>query len=135
MAWRTGILALIIIACMAVHLTILDAIPFGGQYRSGTSDLLGAQDPETLLALGERLPLGCADVASLEMISGVSDLLAFGLIEHSGDLIQSVDGGASELDAIKRIRGVGERTGVRLLKYVTLRRCGGYNSAPQVDPQ
>lgn len=76
-------------------------------------------DPESRLAMGEKLPLACADISNLELIKGISDSLADELLEKRYEIMRAALK-ESHLEAIKRARGVGEKTAVRLLTYLDL---------------
>ena len=77
-------------------------------------------DPESLLATGQKLPLACADVASLELISGVSDRLALELIESYPKMHKAVAGGVSEEIALKLAHGVGESKAKTLAHFISI---------------
>lgn len=76
-------------------------------------------DPESRLAMGEKLPLECADVSSLELIKGISDTLAFEILDKRYDIMRSAFTG-SHLEAIQRAHGIGEKTAKKLLMYIDL---------------
>lgn len=69
--------------------------------------------------MGEKLPLECADISSLELIKGVSDTLAFEILEKRYDIMRAALKG-SHLEAIQRAHGIGAKTGERLLTYLDL---------------
>lgn len=77
------------------------------------------EDPESRLAMGEKLPLACADISTLELIKGISDTLAFELLEKRYEIMRAARDG-SHLEAIQRAHGVGKKTGEKLLKYLDL---------------
>jgi len=76
-------------------------------------------DPESRLAMGEKLPLECADISNLELIKGISDTLAHELLEKRYEIMRAALKGP-HMEAIKRARGVGEKTAERLLTYLDL---------------
>jgi Holliday junction resolvasome RuvABC DNA-binding subunit len=73
--------------------------------------------------MGLTLPLACADMWSLELLKGVSDTLALELIEKRYEIMRAAVA-TSDLEAIKRAHGIGEKTAGKLLEYLDLReRC------------
>ena len=74
--------------------------------------------------MGEKLPLACADISSLELIKGISDTLAFELLAKRYDIMRAAFDG-NDYEAIQKARGVGVKTGEYLLRYLDLTtRCG-----------
>ncbi len=77
-----------------------------------------ADDPESALAFGGRLPVGCADLWSLQLISGISESIGADLIARKGEILAaSKNGSASE--ALQLARGIGKTQGVRLQSYLS----------------
>lgn len=73
--------------------------------------------------MGHKLPLECANVWSLELIKGVSDTLAFEMLDKRFTIMRAALNG-SHRQAIQKARGIGEKTGERLLEYLDLtERC------------
>jgi Holliday junction resolvasome RuvABC DNA-binding subunit len=73
--------------------------------------------------MGLKLPLDCANVWSLELIKGVSDTLAFEIIDQRVSIMRAAVNGTHQ-EAIQKARGIGEKTGERLLHYLNLtERC------------
>lgn len=73
--------------------------------------------------MGQKLPIACADVWSLELIKGISDPLAVELIEKRFDIMRAALNGSHQ-EAIQKARGIGDKTGERLLQYLALtERC------------
>ncbi len=100
------------IACIAPATKELEQ-PLANQHPS-------YEDAETIFACGQRLPLHCAEVSSLEMISGISDTVAFQLIDAKEHILASYTRGDSELASLQRVRGVGPATGKLLSKHIRL---------------
>lgn len=99
--------------------------------NSGLSDrplLLLANDPETVFALGLKLPLGCADLWSLELIPAVSAKVVQRLVAQRAEVLSHARSSTPEA-ALKRIFGVGDSTARRLLGYVALT-----DSCDRVEP-
>lgn len=69
--------------------------------------------------MGEKLPLECADISSLELIKGISDTLAFELLEKRYEIMRAAFT-ESPVDAIQRAHGVGEKTAEKILPYLDL---------------
>ncbi len=122
MAWRyTGLSILILLSFAAMRIPPLLAPPL----KVDPSWLIppSHDDPEGRLAMGLKLPLECANVWSVELIKGVSDTLAFELIDKRFDIIRAALNG-SHREAIQKAHGIGEKTGERLLEYLDLtERC------------
>jgi hypothetical protein len=89
-----------------------------GEVEPLAASLTLLSDPESLLATGQKMPLACADVASLELISGVSDRMALGLIEQYPRIATSIREGASAETALQLAHGVGPATAKKLLHYL-----------------
>ena len=69
--------------------------------------------------MGERLPLACADISSLELIKGISDTLAFELLAKRYDIMRAaVD--TDDRNAIQKAHGVGAKTAEHLVRYLDL---------------
>lgn len=76
-------------------------------------------DPEGRLAMGYKLPLECANLWSLELIKGVSDTLAFEILDKRFEILRAALNG-SHRDALQKARGIGEKTAERFLQYLDL---------------
>jgi Holliday junction resolvasome RuvABC DNA-binding subunit len=73
--------------------------------------------------MGYNLAFQCADVWSLELIKGVSDTIAFELLDKRPAIIRAAQK-VTPIEAIQKARGIGEKTGERLLTYLDLtERC------------
>jgi hypothetical protein len=83
-------------------------------------ELLMSFDPESILAAREKLHLTCSDPSSLELISGISDRLAFELIDKRDEIVRSAQTGVRDEIALLRARGVGAATAKKLLQYLSL---------------
>jgi len=122
MSWRyTGLSLLILVAFLATRAPSLVVPP----PEIDPSWLIPPShtDPEGRLAMGQKLPIACADVWSLELIKGVSDTLALELIEKRFDIMRAALNGSHQ-EAIQKARGIGDKTGERLLQYLALtERC------------
>ena len=79
-----------------------------------------ANDPESLLAQGKKLPLATADIYALELIPGISDTLAHKIIAtrlavHS---VSSFLRPSTKHRAFEVIHGVGPKTAKKLSHYL-----------------
>jgi hypothetical protein len=118
MSWRyTGLSILILLSFVGMRIPTLLAPPLkvDPSWFSPPSH----DDPEGRLAIGYKLPLECANVWSLELIKGVSDTLAFELLDKRFDIMRSALND-SHREAIQKAHGIGEKTGERLLEYLDL---------------
>lgn len=119
MTWRYLGLSLIItvisLAAQLSHLVIrLEPVPQSWLTPPGH------EDPEGRLALGLKLSLACADMWSLELLKGVSDTLAFELLEKRDEILRA-SRKESESSALQRAHGVGEKKAQALLKHLSLK--------------
>ena len=118
MSWRySGLTLIIILALGLAHC---------GRVVAGTEKVPPSwltppshNDPESRLAMGEKLPLRCADISSLELIKGISDTLAFELLERRYEIMRAALQG-SHVEAIQKAQGVGDKTAEKLLPYIDL---------------
>jgi hypothetical protein len=77
-----------------------------------------ARDSESALAFGGRLSVSCADLWSLQLISGISEAIGADLIARKGEILAaSKNGSASE--ALQLARGIGKTQGARLQSYLS----------------
>lgn len=118
MSWRySGLTLIIVMALIPARLLLLlekpEVIPNSWLVAPSPDD------PETRLAMGEKLPLACADIATLELIKGISDVLAFELLEKRYEIMRAALN-ETHLEAIQRAHGVGKKTGEKLLNYLDL---------------
>jgi Holliday junction resolvasome RuvABC DNA-binding subunit len=75
--------------------------------------------------MGEKLPLECADISSLELIKGISDTLAFELLSKRYEIMRAAFQ-ETRVKALQRAHGIGEKTAEKLLTYLDLTaRCSG----------
>ena len=122
MSWRsTGLSILLILATLVARVPSLVA----PQAHIPASWLQPPKhrDPEGRLAMGMKLPLECADMWSLELLKGVSDTLAIELLDKRYEVMRAAFNG-SHIEAIKKARGVGDKTAEKLLEYLDLQdRC------------
>ena len=73
--------------------------------------------------MGMKLPLECTDMWSLELLKGISDTLALELLDNRYEIMRAALNG-SHIEAIKKARGVGDKTAEKLLEYLDLQeRC------------
>jgi hypothetical protein len=79
--------------------------------------LVRVEDPETVFALGLRLPLACADQWSLEQIPNLSGRVAERLVTHRAEIIRNARG-LGPTKALQNVFGVGGATAQRLLTYL-----------------
>jgi len=78
--------------------------------------------------MGLKLPLECADMWSLELLKGISDTLALELLDRRYEIMSAAFTG-SQIEALKKAHGVGDKTGEKLLRYLELReRCESPNA-------
>ena len=92
-------------------------------------------DPEGRLAMGYQLPLACANAWSLELIKGISDTLAFELIEKRREILAAATREPS-ISALKRAHGVGDKVAPKLLRYLSLtERCQDSNELKLFKPR
>ena len=93
--------------------------------------VLGRDDPESLLAAGQRLPLSCVDVYALELISGISDGVANGLLIARSRITTAVQSGLSERTALQFAKGVGPQNSEKLLRFIrVLGECLPFSTNP-----
>lgn len=76
-------------------------------------------DPESLLATGQQIPFACADMWSLELISGVSDTLADELLERRESILLAARHAPPDV-ALQLARGVGATKGRELAKFISM---------------
>jgi len=121
MTWRYSGLALI---CLLVSLlpgtfdAIVRACAHPRDPVEGYNDV--HEDAESVFARGEKLPLRCADVSTLEMIRGIADTLAFQLVATRERVQVAHERGESEVAALQHVHGVGPATAALLARYIRL---------------
>ena len=122
MSWRyTGLSFILIFGALAGRLPSIlvprEPIPLSWL------DPPSHEDPEGRLAMGLKLSLACADMWSLELLKGVSDTLALELIDKRYEIMRAAFNG-SQVEAIKKAHGIGDKTAEKLLAYLDLQeRC------------
>lgn len=91
------------------------------RYRSllPPPSLTSTQDPESLLASGQKLAFQCADMWTLELIPGISDTLATELLKERSSILRAARHEAPEV-ALQRARGVGSAKGRELSRFISL---------------
>jgi hypothetical protein len=87
--------------------------------RSAHVILMTAHDPETVFALGLRLPLGCTDQWAIELIPKLSNRVAQAVIKNRTEIIKDAARKTPE-EALKAIYGVGDATAQQLIRYLKL---------------
>jgi hypothetical protein len=127
MSWRyTGLSILLILVTVLVRLPSL--MPPPSDIPQAWLDPPSHEDPEGRLAMGLKLPLECADMWSLELLKGISDTLALELLDRRYEIMSAAFTG-SQIEALKKAHGVGDKTGEKLLRYLELReRCESPNA-------
>jgi hypothetical protein len=117
MRWRFTALALLILSVSAFRLiagtTLRVLLPTRPPPR-----VLVAADAESMLAIGDKLPLRCVDMASLELIIGVSDRLATELLAKREEILSAAHM-TSMHSALQLARGVGEKTATNLTRFLS----------------
>jgi hypothetical protein len=108
---------------MAIMITIWAASRLrsisANQPPSARAILMTAHDPETVFALGLKLPLGCTDQWAIELIPKLSNRVAHKVIENKAEIIRDADR-KNPQEALKSIFGLGDATAQQLLRYLTL---------------
>jgi hypothetical protein len=110
--------ALLVAVLAVVRVASLDLLASPGALRSIPEAVVINLDPESTLAVRERLSLACADPVSLELISGISDRLAFELAHNRARIVKSAQDGLGSEAALQLARGVGAATARKLLGYL-----------------
>ena len=82
-----------------------------------TSTISSGLDPESLLATGQTLSLACADLWSLQLLTGVSDNLAHEIFTQR-DRIMAAASARPLSEALQLARGVGKKNAVELSQYL-----------------
>jgi len=78
-------------------------------------------DAESELATGDRIPLGCADISSLELIPGISDTIAISLIEKREEIQHSFEKTSLE-SSLQIARGIGPKNASKIARYLDVER-------------
>lgn len=81
-----------------------------------------ANDTESLFAFGNKLSFSRSDVYSLELIPGISDLIANRLLKMKGAIIQKSQGLKSNVKhtSFTQVYGIGIKTAEKLAIYLLL---------------
>ena len=79
-----------------------------------------SNDAESKLALGQRLKLEACDVFALELIPGISDTLAFKMVEKRSTIAETAQylSHSSKHRALEIIHGIGKKTAQKLNYYL-----------------
>lgn len=117
MGWRFTALALLILSVVASRLLVGATLRVLRPTRNPPQFLVAA-DAESMLAMGDKLPLACADMASLELIVGVSDTLATELLAKRKEILRVAQRTNMHV-ALQVARGVGEKTATNLTKFLS----------------
>lgn len=123
MKWRyaglTIVLALIILVREIARLSAQSVTPQAEWFTPSPSI-----NAESRLAMGLKLPILCADLVALELISGVSDRLASDLLTNRFKMRAALQGGGkpglSEQQALELTHGVGPKTSAKLIQFISI---------------
>lgn len=122
MSWRTTGLSLLILICF-IGLRLADLASPRPSFDPSWLIPPSHEDPEGRLAMGYGLAFQCADVWSLELLKGVSDTIAFELLNKRLAIVRAAHK-VTPIEAIQMARGIGKKTGEKLLTYLDLtERC------------
>jgi len=120
MTWRFAALSLLI--TLGVLTRFVSERAFEANLNSSPYPVnVSPSDPESLLATGATLPLACADMWSLQLITGVSDRMAEELLLKRERIIAAAET-RPLADALQLARGIGKKTGVTLAKLLSTER-------------
>jgi hypothetical protein len=127
-SWRYSGLVLLLLLVSLVPQTMQYVLPERLRINSNLRPLaLLPTDAESIFARGDRLPLTCTDVSTLEMIRGISDGLAFQLVAARERVVNAYLQGEEDVIALQRVHGIGPATAERLLGFI---RLDGYCAEP-----
>ncbi len=76
-------------------------------------------DAETVLAAGGQIPLACADIAQLELISGISDTLAAQILADRASVVAAAPEQGTEA-ALSLVHGIGPAKAAQIARHVSL---------------
>jgi hypothetical protein len=84
--------------------------------------LLREGDGESLLALGQPIPLSRASLYDLELIKGLSDRTAGRILERKGEILlqASLLPEGRKWEALTLVQGIGPKNGRRLSEFIAL---------------
>lgn len=120
MATRYLRLTILILFFVFLGWALSNIVPIAARDERPASPLLiPAQDSETVLALGLRLPLGCTDLWALELIPNLSGSVAERIITQKSRILAATER-ATPTEALQSVFGVGTTTARRLLEYVAI---------------
>jgi len=82
--------------------------------------LLREGDAESLIALGQPIPLSRASIFDLELISGVSDRMASRILEKKGEILTQATILPPERKwlALTLVHGIGPKNGRKLARWI-----------------
>jgi hypothetical protein len=120
MNWRFSGLVLLALTVSRAPATLRHLAEGAGLGAAPYSSVTTHSDVESVFAVGGRVPLSCIDVSTLELIRGVSDKLAFSIIDARAQIFEAASRGVSDERALQRARGVGEAIAATLRGYITL---------------
>lgn len=118
MTWRYAGLSLLLLGIVVARV-LCEKIVAWRQSMSPIPPFTHLDDPESLLATGQQMPFVCADMWSLELISGVSDTLATELLERRASILQAARHAPPEV-ALQLARGVGAAKSRELAKFISM---------------
>lgn len=116
---RYEALCLLLIVFLFLILMYQQAELIGLKKLPSASPLL-LSDPESLIALNKRIPLQNADIYALELIPGISDTLAFRIIQQREEIIKAA-GTYSEKPylAFTCVKGIGPKSAKVMDRYIS----------------
>lgn len=81
---------------------------------------LEKKDPESILVFGKRLSLGIVDMYSLELIPGVSDTLAQGILKNRSAILRRARNLplSAQCEALMIAKGIGPKMARKLAFYL-----------------
>lgn len=112
--------------CITLVLIILRLLPRAEPLpdlpRRAYDRLIAARDAESLLAAGRRMRLSDCGVYELELIPGVSDLLAFRILERKSALARKARllAEGRRFQIWEDVYGVGTKTARKLAGYIDI---------------
>jgi len=130
MTWRYSALAFVTLALLVLCRSLARPL-HAGLGRPYKNPITALNDPESRLALGKTIPLGCADLSSLVIIPGVSDKLAQALLEKRHTILATAKTAPLRV-ALQHARGVGDKISTLLTRYISLDL--DYSCAPEYLP-
>ncbi len=118
---RTAYLSLGLIACLLSLVPLLaPKAAINPQITSQLQELATEANSETKLALGLRLALSQVDIYELELVSGIGDSVAQGIVREKNIIAHEARGLATsnQARAFERVKGVGPKLSSALVLLV-----------------